>query len=130
MLLVVSQYLGSQRAAATSQPPNRGSRWPRLFTTRPLTCKRTASATGIDTLRANVELQNEKQRLIEAQTNLDTSLFGLARLLSVDPKRKVELADQSNFFQTPQTDADQTLEMPTLRARRCKRYRATGGAWS
>ena len=57
--------------------------------------------TGIDTLRANVQLQNEKQRLIVAQTQLQTSLFGLARLLSVDPHRKIELADQVSFFETP-----------------------------
>ena len=43
--------------------------------------------TGIDTLRANVQLQNEKQRLISRQTQLETSLFGLARLLNVDPRR-------------------------------------------
>ena len=57
--------------------------------------------TGIDTLRANVQLQNEKQRLIVARTQLDTSLFALARLLSIDPHRTIELADQVSFFETP-----------------------------
>jgi len=34
--------------------------------------------TGIDTLRANVQLQNEKQRVIVTRTQLETGLFALA----------------------------------------------------
>jgi outer membrane protein len=66
--------------------------------------------TGIDTLRANVQYQNEQQRLIEARTTLATSLFGLARLLNVDPHQPVELADLSEFFHTPAFSADETME--------------------
>jgi outer membrane protein TolC len=65
---------------------------------------------GIDTLRANVQYQNEKQRLIESRTALATSLFALARLLSVDPHQPVELADLSEFFHTPAFSADETIE--------------------
>jgi len=57
--------------------------------------------TGIDTLRANVELQNEKQRLIEAENDRETSLFGLSRLLNLDPRQAIELADSLSFFDTP-----------------------------
>jgi outer membrane protein TolC len=66
--------------------------------------------TGIDTLRSNVQLQNEKQRLIVARTQLETSLYGLARLLNVDPHRTLELADRVSFFDTPEVSPDQTLE--------------------
>src|SRR5205085_8877965 len=66
--------------------------------------------TGIDTLRANVQLQNEKQRLIVARTQLETSLYGLARLLNLDPRMRIELADRVGFFDTPEYPADQTLE--------------------
>ena len=45
-----------------------------------------------------------------AQTQLQTSLFGLARLLNVDPKRPIELADQVSFFETPAIEVDQSLE--------------------
>jgi len=61
-------------------------------------------------LRANVELQNEKQRLIVARTQLETSLFALARLLNIEPARELELADQVAFFDTPEVPVDQTLE--------------------
>jgi outer membrane protein len=110
VLLVVSQYLGSQRAAADVAAAQSRVKLAQALYDQAADLQKNGVGTGIDTLRANVELQNEKQRLIVAQTSLETSLFGLARLLSIDPNRKVELADQVKFFQTPQTDADQTLE--------------------
>jgi outer membrane protein len=67
--------------------------------------------TGIDTLRSNVELQNEKQRLIEAETSRETSLFGLSRLLNVDPRQPIELGDSLSFFDTPQPEMEASLEL-------------------
>jgi outer membrane protein len=66
--------------------------------------------TGIDTLRANVELQNEKQRLLEAQATLETSLYGLSKLLNLDPRQKIELADTLGFFDTPQPEVEASIE--------------------
>jgi outer membrane protein len=66
--------------------------------------------TGIDTLRANVELQNEKQRLLEAQASRDTTLFGLSRLLNLDPRQQLELGDSLSFFDTPQPDVEASIE--------------------
>jgi outer membrane protein TolC len=85
--------------------------------------------TGIDTLRANVELQNEKQRLIVAKTQLETSLFGLARLLNVDPLRRIELADQVSYVETSPAPVKETLERayatrPELRQIEIGRQRA------
>ena len=57
-----------------------------------------------------MQYQNEQQRLIEARTALATSLFGLARLLNVDPHQAIELADASEFFKTPAYSADETIE--------------------
>ncbi|HXA80241.1 MAG TPA: TolC family protein [Opitutaceae bacterium] len=65
--------------------------------------------TGIDTLRANVELQNEKQRLLEAQADRDTSLFGLSKLLNLDPRQSLELGDSLSFFDTPQPEAEASI---------------------
>ncbi len=66
--------------------------------------------TGIDTLRANVELQNEKQRLLEAQATRETSLFALSRLLNLDPRQQIELGDSLSFFDTPQPDVEASIE--------------------
>ena len=83
--------------------------------------QRAGVGTGIDSLRANVQLQNELQRQIVARTVLETSLFGLARLLNVEPGRPIELADQVSFFETPPIDVDQSVgaayaHRPELRA--------------
>ncbi len=49
--------------------------------------------TRLDTLRAQVQLQTERQRLIQAQTQRTTALAGLVRLLSLDPATRLELTD-------------------------------------
>ena len=41
---------------------------------------------------------------------MQTSLYGLAQLLNVDPKREIELTDQVSFFDTPAIQVDQSLE--------------------
>jgi outer membrane protein len=110
VILVVSQYLGSQRAAADVQAALSRVNLAQALYDQAADLQKNGVGTGIDTLRANVELQNEKQRLILARTQLQTSLFGLARLLSVDPHRTIELADQMAFFDTPETAVDQTLD--------------------
>jgi outer membrane protein len=110
VLLVVSQYLGSQRAAADVAAAQSRVELAQALYDQAADLQKNGVGTGIDTLRANVQLQNEKQRLILARTGLETSLFGLARLLNIDPQRQVEIADQVQFFQTPAISAVQTLD--------------------
>jgi outer membrane protein TolC len=110
VLLVVSQYLGSQRAAADVQAAQSRVDLAQALYGQAADLQKNGVGTGIDTLRANVQLQNEKQRLIVARTQSETSLFGLSRLLNLDPRQKIELADQVSFFETPAVSADQTLE--------------------
>ncbi len=108
--LVVSQYLGTLRSSAdVSAAQSRVDLAKALFD-QASDLQKNGVGTGIDTLRANVQYQNEQQRLIEARTALATSLFALARLLSVDPHQPLELADSSEFFHTPAFSADETME--------------------
>ena len=110
VLLVVSQYLGSQRAAADVQAAQSRVDLAQALYNQAADLQKNGVGTGLDTLRANVTLQNEKQRLIVSRTQLETSLFGLSRLLNLDPRQRVELADSVSFFDTPPVNADQTLE--------------------
>jgi outer membrane protein len=110
VILVVSQYLGSQRAAAEVDAAQSRVDLAQALFNQASDLQKNGAGTGIDTLRANVQLQNEKQRLIAARTQLDTSLFALARLLAIDPHRQVRLADQPSFFETPATATGRTLE--------------------
>jgi outer membrane protein len=110
VLLVVSQYLGSQRAAADGAAAQSRVELAQALYDQAADLQKNGVGTGIDTLRANVQLQNEKQRLIVSRTQLETGLFGLARLLNIDPKQRLELADAVSFFDTPEVSVDQTLE--------------------
>jgi len=110
VLLVVSQYLGSQRAAADVEAARSRVDLAQALYDQAADLLKNGVGTGIDALRSNVQLQNEKQRLIVARTQLETALYALARLLNVDPKQRVELADAVSFFDTPEVNLDQTLE--------------------
>jgi outer membrane protein TolC len=110
VLLVVSQYLGGLRAGAAVVAARSRVDLAQALYDQAFDLQKNGVGTGLDTLRANVELQNEKQRLIEAQTQEEVALYGLARLLNLDPHQRVELADQPSFFQTPEFEASQSLE--------------------
>jgi outer membrane protein len=107
--LVVSQYLGGMRAAADVEAARSRMDLAKALFDLASDLQKTGVGTSIDTLRANVEYQNERQRHAQAQATLKISLFGLSRLLSIDPQRSIELADTTSFFETPAFDADDSL---------------------
>jgi outer membrane protein TolC len=108
--LVVSQYLGSLRASADISADESRVELAKALFDQASDLQKNGVGTAIDTLRANVQYQNEQQRLIEARTTLATSLFALAHLLNVDPHQPIELTDSSEFFHTPAFSADETME--------------------
>src|SRR5258705_3228134 len=110
ILLVVSQYIGTLRAMATVEASQSRVDLAQALYDQAADLQKEGVGTGIDTLRANVELQNEKQRLIEAENDRETSLYGLSRLLNLDPRQKIELADALSFFDTPQPDVNASIE--------------------
>ena len=110
ILLVVSQYIGTLRAVANVQASKSRVDLAQALYDQAADLQKEGVGTGIDTLRANVELQNEKQRLLEAENDRETSLYGLSRLLNLDPRQKVELADSLSFFETPQPDVVTSIE--------------------
>jgi outer membrane protein len=110
VLLVVSQYIGTLRAIATVQAASSRVDLAQALYNQAADLQHEGVGTGIDTLRANVELQNEKQRLLEAQADRETSLFALSRLLNLDPRQTIELADSLSYFETPQPEVEQSIE--------------------
>jgi len=110
ILLVVSQYIGTLRATADVQASQSRVDLAQALYDQAADLQKQGVGTGIDTLRANVELQNEKQRLIEAQAQRETSIFGLSRLLNLDPRQQVDLADSLSFFETPQPEQEESIE--------------------
>lgn len=110
ILLVVSQYIGTLRSMADVQASQSRVDLAQALYNQAADLQKEGVGTGIDTLRANVELQNENQRLIQAQATRETSLFALSRLLNLDPRQKIELADSLSFFDTPQPDVEASIE--------------------
>jgi outer membrane protein len=110
ILLVVSQYIGTLRNIADVQASQSRVDLAKALYDQAADLQKEGVGTGIDTLRANVELQNENQRLITAEANRETSIYGLSRLLNVDPRQKIELADSLSFFETPQPDMEASIE--------------------
>jgi outer membrane protein len=125
ILLVVSQYLGCLRENANVTAIQSRVDLAEALYQLAQDVQTNGVGTRIDTLRANVTLQNEKQRLIVAQTQSKTYLFTLAQLLNVDPQKTIELADAMEFFEVPYTEESEDLrrayetrpEMQALQAR-------------
>lgn len=113
--MVVSQYIGSLRAVADVEASHSRVELAQALYDQAADLQKEGVGTGIDTLRANVELQNEKQRLIEAENDRDVSLFGLNKLLNIDPRQTIELADSLSFFETPQPDVNSSIDQALSR---------------
>ncbi|PSH05348.1 MAG: hypothetical protein CXZ00_01240 [Acidobacteria bacterium] len=57
-------------------------------------------ATGIDVLRAQVQLANERQSLVQSQNRAKSSLLVLARNIGMSPGIAIELADPLEYRET------------------------------
>ena len=64
------------------------------------------TATGVDVLRAQVQLANDKQALLIAQTQYKQSLLELARNLGITPGSPIELAETLEFRPLPEHEAE------------------------
>lgn len=109
VLLVVSQYLTSLRSGAEINAAQAEVDLAQALFDQASDLEKHGAATGVDVLRANVELQNEKQLLIIAQTNQKVALYGLAKLLNLKPEQTILLSDQMTFFEAPKVDVEQSL---------------------
>ncbi|MCI0404171.1 MAG: TolC family protein [Acidobacteria bacterium] len=66
-------------------------------------------ATGVDVLRAQVELANERQRLLEARNATDQALLSLKRAIGLELGAPVELAEPLDFKPVAPPDIAATL---------------------
>jgi outer membrane protein len=110
VLLTVSQYIGTLRAVANVQASQSRVELAQALYDQAADLQKEGVGTGIDTLRANVELQNEKQRLLEAENDRETFLYGLSRLLNLDPRQKIALSDSLSFFDMPQPEVNGSID--------------------
>ena len=71
-------------------------------------------ATGVDTLRAQVELANEKQSLLVARNQQKQALLVLARNLGMNPGTPLELAEPLLFQSIDRPEAEEALRSALL----------------
>jgi outer membrane protein len=110
VLQTVSQYLGALRAAAQVKAAQSRIALAQALYDQAADLQKNGAGTGIDSLRANVELQNEKQVLIAAQAQFDIALYGITRLLSLDPHQPIQLSDETSFFETPEFAVEGSID--------------------
>ncbi len=91
--LVVGQYLQALRAAAAVKAARSRVDLADALATLAANQQKQGVGTSLDTLRAQVELQTERQRLIQATTQRTTALAGLGKLLDLKPGTPIELED-------------------------------------
>jgi outer membrane protein len=104
--LIVAEYLGILRAAANRDAAASRVELAQRLYDQALQLQKTGVGTDIDTLRAQVELQNEKQRLIDATTARNTAVYALGQTLALPNGQDAEPTDAMEFYQIP----DFTLE--------------------
>jgi len=107
---VVSQYLLVLRAYANRDAVrSRVALAERLYD-QANQLQQTGIGLNIDTTRANVELQNEKQNLIDAETQTRTTKYVLAELLDLPRDQELEVTDHLDFYDLPALERDALLD--------------------
>ncbi len=104
--LIVAEYLGILRAAANRDAAASRVELAQRLYDQALQLQKSGVGTDIDTLRAQVELQNEKQRLIDAATARNAAVYALGQTLALPNGQDPEPTDAMEFYQVP----DFTLE--------------------
>ena len=123
--LVVGQYLRGLRAQASVQAGQSRVDLAEALAKLAENQQKQGVSTKLDTLRSQVQLQTERQRLIQAQTQRLTALAGLGRLLALEPGTLIELLDSlaapvlplGDFQAAYQAGLSQRPELAALDAR-------------
>jgi len=103
---VVTSYLLVQRAKATLDATRARRELAQRLFDQAAQLEKTGVGTGLDTLRANLELQNELQQEIDASSSVQTASYALANILSLPPGQEVEAIDAMKYDQPPATDEE------------------------
>ncbi len=106
VLTVVNQYLLILRAIADRDAAQSRVALAQRLYDQAAELQKTGIGLNIDTVRANVELQNEKQNLIDAETATHTTKYTLAALLDLPRDQDVEVTDKLDFYDLPEMQKD------------------------
>jgi outer membrane protein len=106
---VVDQYLLILRALATRDAATVRVELAQRLYDQATELQKTGIGLNIDTVRANVELQNERQNLIDAETQTRTTRYRLAELLDLPRDQDLEVTDRLDFYDLPVLEKEALL---------------------
>jgi outer membrane protein TolC len=111
---IAALYLGAQSAAARVEAAQ--SRVTDSNTLLKLARDKheAGTATGVDVLRAQVQLANDRQALLVAQNQLKQSLMTLARNLGMSPGTPLELAEPLHYKGLPPPESETLVSAALL----------------
>ncbi len=109
---IASMYLNAQSASALADSAHSRVTDSEVLVKLAVDKHDAGTATGVDVLRAQVQLANDRQSLLIAQNQLKQSLIQLARNIGLDPGTPIEIADPFEFRPVP----EQSVEVLTAAA--------------
>jgi len=107
---VVAQYLLVLRAFAIHDAAKARVALAERLYEQAESLQRTGIGLKIDTTRAEVELQNERQNLIDAETLTHTTNYILAELLDLPPDREPVVVDELEFFDVAEVETTTAID--------------------
>jgi outer membrane protein len=108
---VVTQYILVLRAHAIYDAANSRVALAERLYDQASNLQKTGVGLNIDTTRAEVELQNERQNLIDAETLTHTTNYILAELLDLPRDQEPEVTDELHFFDLPEFDRSTAIDI-------------------
>lgn len=109
-LLTISEYAAHLRAVASVHAAESRVELATRLLTQAKALKDEGVASKIDVSRADVRLSEEKQKLIDAQAEVQTTLFALKRILNVPDNTRLGFSDEDSFFSTPPLDISEPVQ--------------------
>jgi outer membrane protein len=109
-LLTISEYAAHLRAVASVHAAESRVELATRLLTQAKALKDDGVASKIDVERADVRLSEEKQRLIDARAEEQTTIFALKRILSVPDSTRLRFSDEDSFFSTPPLDISEPVQ--------------------
>lgn len=107
--IVVADYLSVLQAFANEEAVTARVALAQRLYDQAVRVEKNGVGTAIDTLRAEVELQNEKQRLLDAETQHNVTVYALAQILDLPRGEEPQPTDAMQFFQLPSFDRQQLV---------------------
>ncbi|HEX7360196.1 MAG TPA: TolC family protein [Bryobacteraceae bacterium] len=96
--IVVARYFIALRATANREAAAARVQLAQRLYDQAAHLQKTGVGTEIDVLRAQVELQNEKQRLIDADAQHNSAIYALGQVLDLPVGQEPELTDVMEFY--------------------------------